>query len=402
MLKGVGGALGGALRLLGQAWVILGITLVLLLLVDQLLRLLLPAPAAELAFAPGQKAPPREQAAAVAGDDFIVQYWREHAAARHSAWRSYVYFRRQPYAGSIVNVDAHGFRPTPIPVKAPERYRIWVFGGSVVWGTGNRDQGTLPAQLALALQELAPDLAVEVLNFGESGYVSQQSLLAFQMALRCPEPAADLAIFVDGANDVYASWQNRVAGLPQNEDNRRREFNSSRRVGQLLRGWAQQLQGIARLAGQSATPLDDAQIAELAGATASSYLATLQQAQTLASGAGMDLIALWQPTALDRSQPQADEAAIVAASARSHVLLQRATRLAVFSDPSQWQHQLIDANSIIDSVPEPLFFDFVHLSERGQGYLAAELARQALPLLRQRPAGSHTSQRCPDRPLPAS
>lgn len=77
-------------------------------------------------------APARERAAAVAGDDWIGRYWREHAGARDTEWRSYVYWRRKVHQGEIINVDAHGFRVTP-PLAGPAEREIWLFGGSVVW-----------------------------------------------------------------------------------------------------------------------------------------------------------------------------------------------------------------------------------------------------------------------------
>ena len=246
------GALRATGRLLGQAWLILGITLLLLLMVDQILRAVLPKPVPMATLEPGAIAPGRSRAAAVADDDWIDAYWNEHQASRHTQWESYVYWRRKPYDGELIDIDAHGFRVTPPARTAPLR-TIWLFGGSTAWGTGNRNEGTLAAQLQRIYAERAPELAVRVLNFGESGYVSRQSLAAFQSALACPQPPADLAIFLDGANDVFAALQEGQAGLPQNEENRRREFNSSRQLGAQLRAWALRLEGIAGLL-QSAPP----------------------------------------------------------------------------------------------------------------------------------------------------
>nr|WP_287456704.1 SGNH/GDSL hydrolase family protein [Leptolyngbya sp. UWPOB_LEPTO1] len=304
---------------MGQAWAILGLTLALLLLVDHLLRAFLPDPLAATPFEAGAVAPARERAAAVAGDDWIGRYWAEHAQARDTAWRSYVYWRRQPHQGEIINVDAHGFRVTPRPAEPPER-EIWLFGGSVAWGTGNRDTGTLAAQLQQVYAERAPELRVRVLNFGESGYVSRQSLAAFQSALACSQPAADLAVFLDGANDVFATLQSRQAGWPQNEDNRRREFNSSRRFGAQLRAWAMQLEGIGRLLASAPEALDGAAILRLAADTAAAWAANVRQAQAIGAAFDVPVMPLWQPTAFDRSPPRGDEAGV-----RSCVLAQPAS-----------------------------------------------------------------------------
>lgn len=390
------------LSLLAQGWIILGITVLLLFVSDQLLRQVLPAPAGDAPVDAALQAPPREQADAVAADDWISQYWREHAASRYTEWHSYVYWRRRAYAGELITVDANGFRRTPHVQPRSER-RIWLFGGSTVWGTGNRDSGTLAAQLEQIYLERAPELGVRVDNFGESGYVSRQSLTAFQSALNCPEEPADLAIFLDGANDVYAALQSGTAGLPQNEDNRRREFNSSRQAGQLLRAWLLRLEGILRLAGVSTATVNESELPTLAQAITNHYFSQMKQAQALAIRYNVELIYLWQPTAFDRSPPRGDEAAIVGASSALHVQLQRLSTRQVSTLHQRAQLSpilpLADLPAIFDGSNDPVFFDFVHLSEAGQRILAEQLYQLSVERLRQRPPRQLPLAQCHDRPL---
>jgi len=385
---------------LGQAWIILGITLLLLVVVDQLLRLALPKPAADQPFdASVPAAPDREHADAVKADTWIHDYWSEHADARGTDWRSYVYWRRQPFVGELVNVDAHGFRVTPTSAISHQR-SVWLFGGSVVWGTGNRDSGTLAAQLEKLYAANAPELGVRVRNFGESGYVSQQSAIAFQLALRCHEPAADLAIFLDGANDVFASLQSNEAGNPQNEENRRREFNSANHLSRLMLALATRFEGIARLIQAQSVAPESTQTDALAEATARAYVATARQTQALAKEYGVDLIYGFQPTVFDRANPPRDEATIVGASAATHVRLQRATRVHVnhliSTEPST---PITDLGGVFDDAAQPVYFDFVHLSEAGQALLAAKLYQLSLPRLKARVSGDPGLDRCTARPL---
>jgi lysophospholipase L1-like esterase len=392
-------ALRSAFALIGQAWLILGVTLLLLLLLDQVLRAVLPDPQRVASFEPGTIAPGRSRAAAVAGDSWIDAYWNEHQDARHTRWESYVYWRRRPFDGELITVDAHGFRVTR-PVVAAAARTIWLFGGSTAWGTGNRNEGTLAAQLQRVYHERAPELGVRVLNFAESGYVSRQSLGALQSALACPEQAADLAIFLDGANDVFAALQEGRAGLPQNEENRRREFNSSRQLGAQLRAWALRLEGIARLVAPPPAAVDAATIDALAVAAANAYLTQAIQADALSRRHGVELVHAWQPTVFDRSHPRGDEAAIVGASMASHVRLQRQARAhlqqRLAADPAL---PAIDLGDVFEAFAEPLFFDFVHLSERGQRLLAERLYQLSETRMRQRPARPMALENCIDRPL---
>ncbi len=385
---------------LGQAWIIFGITLLLLVVTDQLLRVALPEPSAESPFDPqSTAAPDREKAAAVAGDEWIHRYWSEHAAARGTDWHSYVYWRRQPYQGEVVTVDAHGFRVTPTSATSHRR-TIWLFGGSTVWGTGNRDAGTLAAQLEKLFAQNAPDLGVRVLNFGESGYVSQQSAIAFQLALRCPEPAPDLAIFLDGANDVFASLQSGTAGNPQNEENRRLEFNSANHFSRLALALAARFEGIGRLVRPNPPARSDADIDNLAAQTALAYTATARQTQALAQAYSTDVLYAFQPTVFDRTVPVGDEAAIVGTSAATHVRLQRATRAQlqalIAADPTLL---ITDLGGAFDDTQAPVFFDFVHLSEAGQAALSRKLYDLSVPRLNARTPGKPEVDRCASRPL---
>lgn len=356
-------------RFIGQLWIAFGVALLLLLLLEQLVRAVLPVNA-RAQFGAGTM-PDRERAAAVAADAWTGDYWREHEAARHTRWRSYVYWRRQPFDGDLIDVDAHGFRVTPRVADAA--HTIWLFGGSTAWGTGNRQIGTLAAALQMTLSERG--IRAQVLNFAESGYVSHQSLQAFQLALRCgAEPS--LAVFVDGANDVFAAYQRGVAGTPQNESTRELEFLSSRQASRLLVAIGARFQGIARLVQPAPVEFDATKLEQLADAIASQYLSTVDQARAIAGA--IPTVHRWQPTAFDLAVPKADETDIVNASERDHVLLQRAAT-------SRLLRRAPDI-AVPLAPPGPVFFDFVHLSERGQQALAASMADEIAQKLANAPA----------------
>jgi lysophospholipase L1-like esterase len=374
-----------AFRWLGQLWIAFGVALVLLILIDQCLRALIPEPT-RVPFDPAARAPAREQASAVQDAPWIGDYWTEHEASRHTRWRSYVYWRRQPFSGRIINIDAHGFRITPGMAKAEKQ--LWLFGGSTVWGTGNRDQGTLAAALQSLLN--ARGHSLDVLNFGESGYVSHQSLQAFQLALRCGARPS-IALFLDGANDVYAAYQRGGAGTPQNEATRELEFLSSQRPRRLLAAIAARFQGLTRLVAAAPEPREAEALRALAGAVVDHYLASADQARALAQAAGIVTIHRWQPTVFDR-QPQGDEPAIIGASDREHAALQREATAAIQRRAPELAIEL--------ATPEPLYVDFVHLSERGQLRLAEALADQIERSLPTAPAAKRAA--CENLPVAIS
>lgn len=158
----------------------------------------------------------------------LDEYLRDWNAAinpmpKKVEWHSYVYFRRPPLESRYTNIDKDGIRRSwGVRGMPADRKRIFLFGGSTLWGAYARDDYTIPSHLARLLAERGVDVAVT--NFGESGHVSTQGLIALMLELRAGN-RPDLVVFYDGINDVHSAFQNRQAGLPLNEDNRRREFN---------------------------------------------------------------------------------------------------------------------------------------------------------------------------------
>jgi hypothetical protein len=123
-------------------------------------------------------------------------------------------WRRAPFSGATINIDDAGVRRTPGAVCKGGSYKVFVFGGSPIWGTGSPDWGTIPAylQAGLAKRESQP---VCVVNFGESAYVSTQSVITLLTRLHAGD-IPDLTLFYDGPNDVYAAFQ---SGRPTVHEN---------------------------------------------------------------------------------------------------------------------------------------------------------------------------------------
>lgn len=112
----------------------------------------------------------------------------------------------RPFDGQYLNIDRDGYRVTPPPDPA---YRdklpfvVWAFGGSTTFGQSLPDDFTLSAQLQVVLQERLPDYQVQVRNFGVPWYFSSQEVTLFAEQLRRETPA-QVAIFLDGLNELYA------------------------------------------------------------------------------------------------------------------------------------------------------------------------------------------------------
>lgn len=129
----------------------------------------------------------------------LIETW-----SRPLAYESYTHFKETAYSGRYVHVDPNGFRLSdnqgPWPPD-PQRYDVFVFGGSTTFGYGVADDQTVPsflqAKLSLALQR-----DVRVYNFGRCFYqCTQERLLFEQLLLAGRRP--HLAVFIDGLNDFY-------------------------------------------------------------------------------------------------------------------------------------------------------------------------------------------------------
>jgi hypothetical protein len=148
---------------------------------------------------------PRAHTSYYASQAWAKQYWKEFSLSRPQQYRPYVIWRRAPFKGQFINIDRDGIRLTPGANCSANSYKVFTFGGSTMWGTGAPDWGTIPAYLQ-ANFTASRERPVCVMNFGETGFVSTQSVIELIVQLQSGN-VPDLVIFYDGVNDVYAAYQ---------------------------------------------------------------------------------------------------------------------------------------------------------------------------------------------------
>ena len=396
-----------------SAWLILGITLLLLCLVEL---------AFALAFAVKDRLSPRVPSAATlfakadtyTGQSWVAQYFDEFDRSSSARWEPYVYWRRRPFEGNHINVDESGIRRTISPPRdpsaSPDPLKIHMFGGSAMWGTGARDEFTIPSILA---RELAGrGLVVEITNFGESGYVSTQEVIALLRQLQAGD-RPDLVIFLDGANDTFSAYQQQVAGIPQNEFNRVQEFNLSQPEKLRLRAiltlrdvarglasarfakWLLQESGLLPRYPLAVRPAAVAGIvpgkSSLATSVVDTYRSNIDIVRALGVHYRFQHLFYWQPTVFDKTLPTEFEAAeqvklapVAAFSREVRVALSR-SGLA-----SAREYSFADLGPIVANVREPVFVDWCHLGELGNETIARRMAADVVAVMtrEERSAGS--------------
>jgi len=303
-----------------------------------------------------------------------VPWWNdfveEHRDSNRLWWQSYVYWRRPPYEGSFIKVDSRGVRRSWNAERHGDRpQKIFFFGGSTMWGSGARDEYTIPSYVARTLTEKGFD--VDVTNFGETGWVNTQGVIMLMLELRKGN-IPDVVVFYDGANDVHAAFQNREAGLPGNEINRRKQFYGSRAVVNTDR-----------------PKVDDDTLAK---DTIDVYLANLDLLQALADRYGFSVVAVWQPISyVDKPlTPEEHEMAYDLGEPMAKfyqlsygMMKQRAPR------------NVVNLSDAFATVKERVYLDHAHLNERGNEIVAQGVTRAVEDVLKARekqlPAGRHTA-----------
>lgn len=118
-----------------------------------------------------------------------------------------LFFREKTFQGQLVNVHRAGFRYSvdqgPWP-PSDSFFNIFLFGGSSVFGYGVEDKSTIASFLQKELERTIPgDRPFKVYNFGQGYYYSSQERLLFNLLLE-KVPAPDMAIFLDGLNDIWS------------------------------------------------------------------------------------------------------------------------------------------------------------------------------------------------------
>ena len=295
---------------------------------------------------------PLMAADAYKGQAWVRDYYREFHRGRRSEWHSYVYWRRIPFAGKYINVDERGIRRTwNASDSRANPTRIFMFGGSAMWGLGVRDDHTIASAVSRELARRGH--RVHVTNFAEDGYVSTQSLISLILRLRSGD-VPDVVVFYSGVNDVLAALEGRRAGIPYNEFNRRREF--------------------ARMTEQPYRPTDP-QIddEELIRQVVDLYLGNVHVLAALANQFDFQAFCYWQPVGFvgkpltkyeQQSMPGLDLPG--EAGHRSRFFRDAYAHMETRPLPKHVRN----ISRTFEADASPYYLDFCHLSERGNAVVA--------------------------------
>ncbi len=312
--------------------------------------------------------------------------FREQSAVR-IIYEPYVTWSLSRFEGTAVNIDSAGQRRTCYNTAASTdiaALKIYMFGGSTLFGTGTDDCGTIASLLAREIAVQHPDLKFEVVNFGTTGYQSTQELMRLLRELQ-KGSRPEWVLFYDGVNDVYAgAYSPGIPGAHENLDAIAAMFNSgvlniARRSKTFELVSYLQLR-LTRGAGLT----DEPALASKIRGTAETYRTNVEILAGLSHTFGFQFMAYWQPELLDGSKPMsAFEGRVAADSGILNTIYRRSYENVRALD----FHGLpfVDLSREFEHVPDDVYIDFCHMGERGNERVARAVYNSLRDRLTKRP-----------------
>lgn len=262
---------------------------------------------------------PRVDVPAYEGEAWVERYFAEMDALDYG-YVPFVGPRVEAVHGRHIN-SADGIRRSyePAGTRGDDAIEMWFFGGSTMWGEGQRDRHTIPSEVARLAE--ADGLDVRVVNFGERGYTAFQEFLLFEQEL-AERGAPDLAVFYDGQNELGTQQEtlenlspqptiyqlatvaeafSRAPALPgagaPAEPSLRTDYVETSLLHKLLR----QADLIESAGAQEADPAEVAPLDEVLENTRTIYARSVELLQALGRRSGTPVELFWQPGRRDNT-----------------------------------------------------------------------------------------------------
>jgi lysophospholipase L1-like esterase len=267
------------------------------------------------------------------------------------------------------------------------KVKLWVFGGSTVYGTLIPDWATLPSSLSRLLNTSAR--CVEVRNLGVESYNTNQELILLEQQLKAGH-VPDVVIFYDGFNDINAAFSpgGTTGHLGYVTTKWRLEgglVNQVDWMGQHSAAW-RFVQEMTKASGQKKPDPDvPSPSPERVAMILDNYQQNMRIARKLAELYGFRLCAFWQPVMLYGQKPLvAYEKDLL--NHNWGASLPREPFVPVYREAelrAQSSREFTFLGHIFDAAPQPLYLDWVHLNPAGNELAAQAIAQHIGDCLRQ-------------------
>jgi hypothetical protein len=319
-----------------------------------------------------------------ADQEWADVYWQEALQSLDFRYRPYRIWEKRPFEGETVNFDSEGIRETPGSECVSGAFKVFTFGGSTMVGWGAPDWGTIPAHLQLGLNEVIEG-PVCVVNLGEDGYVSTQSLITLILQLQGGD-RPDAVLFYDGINDVLAAYEShqpgahvtlsKIAAIFEKRDNPLLALAEGTRTFALMSNLSErlrrdQVETYQALRTTGETPSEEG---SLAHAVSKAYLATYQMVGALSQEFGFSYSFYLQPhPAVAKKHLTVEESRLVSKMDLRLSELARATYLDIAAAAPELKNLFYIAD-IFDTETDQVWIDDVgHVTPEGNRIIAARM-----------------------------
>jgi hypothetical protein len=368
----------GGLR---DAWLILGITLIMSLCLEGIYSVFAGRTRPSQAI-------PMPPTHPYAGTDWFPAFntGPDGPSARHFVLDPYRFHRETELHTRFINVDSLGHRFTAYSAApAAAKLRVWLLGGSVMWGFTVRDSFTIPSFFAQALRSRGLQ-DVEVLNLAESGYNSSQeaTTLLYEIARSGPP---DAAIFLNGYNDMATAFKWKQPGMVYDLDRSQQKVDNARAgIGRQLLGIVLRSRLVQRFAPEPTDAEEDVPASlrgDLCPAVARYYRNIALETEGIGRGMGFPVYYFLQPMHHVTAKPLSEHERTF----RREPAFQECTRQ-IDSLMQDWNGtRYFPAYRYFDQESATVFVDrHSHLTEAANRELAERMADIVVPGLKERVA----------------
>lgn len=151
-----------------------------------------------------QQLDPRSQSSVYDNENWADDYFREFAESNVRIYRPFIGWVRKDYQGRYVNIKDGHRQSYRASLNSRPPIRLYAFGASAMWGTGARDEHTIPSYLVKLAEK--DGILLEAENYAESAFVNWQNIL--RLSELCAEGKAPaVVVFYEGAGDAGAKLQ---------------------------------------------------------------------------------------------------------------------------------------------------------------------------------------------------
>jgi lysophospholipase L1-like esterase len=314
-------------------------------------------------------------------------------------YHPYLGWTLNDFKGRYVHVKdgiRRSYEPAGLTDAAPT---VYFFGGSAMFGWFQRDEHTIPSEVARLAE--ADGLPLRVVNHGTPAYVNWQESLQLQSLLSAGH-RPDVAVFYDGANELVSQFTQGPHSDPDTTLTRQiaslfglgltRPPAGRGGLGGLTDAWAR-VSVVHRLGERIGIvsdpdgPSDDVLVSPWAGrqtekaAARGSYAASIYThgvdvVRRLADSYGIRANFFWQPSVYSKRVLDGEQLAVgsLGTDAAAWTLATKTARAAL---PAR----AVDLSTVLDSTRKPLMYDFVHTNELGARIVAQAIYRRLRPQL---------------------